>query len=157
MILSLHSIAGAILASNSKNVGEAIFIGLISHYFFDSLPHNDYRIEKIEAGDFKTASKEFLKVFIDLLIGLSIIFYLIYSNRLEQTLLVLTGAFFAILPDGLSFLNFSVKNKEKNIFTKLLQKHYLIHGKIHSTVINKAITISSQVIIMTVLFFSVFK
>ncbi len=157
MILSVHSITGAVLATNSGSVGAAIVLGLTSHYFLDSIPHVEYKIENITHGDFKSAGKEFVKIFIDLSIGLLTILYLIQNKNSSEILLALTGAFFAILPDGLAFLNYCIKNKERNIFTKALNKHSEIHKKIHSVVTNKIITISSQAIIVAILIFLLLK
>jgi len=157
MILSLHSIAGAVLASNSRNIWEAIIIGLTSHYFFDSIPHIEYKIENIKTGNFKIAIKDYVKVFIDLLIGLLVILYLIKNVATPQILIILAGGFFAIIPDGFAFLNFFVKNKHRNLITKFLSKHSEIHTKIHSATTNKFIATASQFIIAAILLFAILK
>lgn len=156
MILSIHSIAGAALAINSKNIGIAIVLGLTSHYFLDSLPHLEYKITNIAQGNFQLAAKEFLKISLDLLIALLVIFYFIQNQTPNQIIFTLTGAFAAILPDGLVFIDFLIKNKEKNIFTRIIHNHSLIHKKIHSNVKNKIITTTSQCIIILILLAAIF-
>jgi len=156
MILSLHAATGAILASNSSGIGQAIILGLVSHYFLDSIPHVEYKIENIKSGDLKIAAKEFTKIFLDLLIGLIIILYLIQNKSFDQTILILTGSFFALLPDGLYFIDCLIENKDKNIFTKFLKLHSTFHKKAHSIVLNRAITIPSQIIVVLILIYAIF-
>ena len=157
MILSIHAITGAVLASNSNNLAQVILIGVISHYFLDSIPHVEYKVENIQRGDLKKAGREFVKIFFDLLIGLIFILYIIKNNASHQPFLILSGSFFALLPDGLYFLDCLVKNKEKNIFTKFLKKHSIFHEKTHSIISNKIITIPSQIIIVLSLIYIIFK
>jgi len=156
MVLALHMITGAVLAGGGGNAGEAIVLGLTSHYFLDSIPHIEYKIENIVRGNFK-AAKEFAKIFLDLLIGLAIVFYLLQNKNFGQMAIILTGAFFAILPDGLVFLDFGIQDKNKNIFTKFLGKHGQAHKKIHSTATNKILTVSAQIIVIGVLAFAIIK
>ncbi|MHB9019873.1 MAG: hypothetical protein ACYC3G_03320 [Minisyncoccota bacterium] len=157
MILSLHSITGAVLASDSNSIGQAILLGIVSHYFLDSIPHVEYKIDNIQKGELKLAIKEFSKIFIDLIIGLIVILYIIKDSTIDRSILVLTGSFFAILPDGLYFIDCLIKNKNKNIFTKFLNIHSVFHRKIHSTISNKFITIPSQIIIVLFLIFLILK
>lgn len=157
MILSIHAITGAVLGSNSNSMGQAIFLGIVSHYFLDSIPHVEYKIENILRGDMKMAIKEFSKIFIDLLVSFIVISYLILNNNFDQPALILIGAFFALFPDGLVFLDLCIKNKEKNIFTRFLNTHSIFHKKIHSVISNKIITVPSQIIVVLVLIYQVFK
>lgn len=145
------------MASNSNNIGEAIALGLISHFFLDSIPHVEYKIENIKKGDLKIAAKEFTKIFVDLLLGLIIVLYLIQNKNFDQSILMLTGAFFGILPDGLVFLNHCVKNKDKNVFSKFLKIQTDFHNKIHSSVTAKIITISSQALIIIILVIALWR
>ncbi len=151
MILSIHAIAGAILASNSDNLGQIIILSIVSHYFLDSIPHVEYKIENIKNGNLKMATKEFTKIFFDLLLGLIVILYIIQDQSFNQSILILTGSFFALLPDGLYFFDCLVKNKDRNIFTKFLKNHTVFHKKTHSVISNKIITIPSQIVIILIL------
>jgi hypothetical protein len=151
MILSLHSTTGALLASNSNNIWQAILLGIISHYFLDSIPHVEYKIESIQKGDWKLAIKEFAKIAIDLLTGLAIIIYLIQKKGFDHSILILVGSFSALIPDGLYFLDCCIKNKNRNIFTKFLKIHSAFHKKMHSAISEKIITIPSQLLIVLLL------
>ena len=153
MILSLHTTAGAVLASNCGNIWQVILLGIVSHYFLDSLPHVEYKIKNIQTGNLKKAAKEFVKIFIDLSIGLIIILYLIKNKSFDRSVLILIGSFFALIPDGLLFLDCCVKNKDKNIITKFLKIHSNFHEKTHSKNTSfKAQMISQTAVILTLLF-----
>ncbi|MDO8443129.1 MAG: hypothetical protein Q7S81_02655 [bacterium] len=158
MILSIHAIVGAVLASNSNSIGQAIILGLVSHYFLDSIPHVEYTIKNIQKGDLKTAIKEFVNISIDLIVSLAILLYLIQNKNFDQTILILTGSFFALLPDGLYFIDCLVKNKNRNIFTKFLKMHSDFHAKTHSNIASFKIQLITQIIIaLALLFFILFK
>jgi len=157
MILSLHAAAGAVLASSSGSIGQAIVLGIVSHYFLDSLPHIEYGIENVGKGNFKMAGKEFAGIAIDLLASIMIALYMVQGQSYGRSAIILIGAFFALIPDGLGFLDFCVKNKERNIFTKFLKMHSNFHKKIHSTVLNKIIAMPSQIIIVLILAYAVLK
>ncbi len=153
MILALPLLTGAFLASGSKNVGEAAALGLVSHYFLDSIPHIEYKAERIREGKIKSAAKEFVKISIDLMVGAVIVFYFLQNKSFDQSILILSGAFFGILPDGLSFLDYCVKDKDKNFFFKFLKNHGKFHRKIHSNITAKAVNISCQLIIIFLLIY----
>jgi len=157
MILSIHAITGAVLGLNANSFGQVILLGIVSHYFLDSIPHVEYKIENIKNGNLKMAAKEFAKIFIDLLIGLIIILYLIQNKNFNQSILILAGSFFALLPDGLYFLDCLVKNKDRNAITKFLKIHSIFHKKTHSIISNKIISISSQIIIVLILIYMILK
>ena len=157
MILSLHSTAGAVLASNSNSLEQAIILGIVSHYFLDFLPYIEYKIKNIQKRDLKMAAKEFAKIFFDLLIGLIVILYLIQNKSFDQSILILIGSFFALLPDGLYFLDCLVKNKNSNMFTKFLKMHSDFHEKTHTTISKKIITVPFQIAIVLILIYIIFK
>lgn len=157
MILSIHTITGAVLGSNSNSLGQVILLGIVSHYFLDSIPHVEYKVRNIQKGDLKTAAHEFMKIFFDLLLGLAVIFYLIQNKDIDQSILIFTGSFFALLPDGIYFMDCLVKNKDRNIFTKFLEAHCEFHRRMHSMISNKLIAMPSQIIVVLVLIYLVFK
>lgn len=156
MILSLHAAAGAALAANSNTIGQVIILGLASHYLLDSLPHVEYGIENLKKGDLKMLSKEFFNIFIDVLASLAIALYVIQNKGFDRSILILIGTFSALLPDGFYLIDCLIENKDKNIFTKFLRALTIFHQKIHSSVKNKLITISSQIIIFLILIFGIF-
>lgn len=121
MILFPHFLAGAAITSQIQSAPLAMLLAFLSHYLLDVLPHIEYRIGDIKARNLQKSFFSFVKITLDILIGIFIVLSLA-----QKPLLALMGGFFAILPDGLTFLSFFfLKNK-------LLQKHlFFHHQKIH--------------------------
>lgn len=120
MILLVHMLFGAGLAAVIKNPFGAIVLAFVSHYFLDFFPHIEYPIKNIESKKFRKSLPDFLKVFLDFFIGITLIFF--FSNNQAITYFC---AFFAIAPDGLTFLKRFLKNN-------FLKKHSQFHQqKLH--------------------------
>lgn len=116
MILTVHLLTGAAIAAKVKNPFWGFLFAFLSNYLLDSLPHTEYSIENIREKRWKKSLFDFLKVSLDIFFGFMLILFFSKSS-----LLIFTGAFFAILPDGLTFLLFIFPNN------KLLQKHFEFH------------------------------
>jgi hypothetical protein len=157
MILAIHAITGAVVSANAENIAEAAFLGLVSHYLLDSIPHTDYELKQLENNSIKTSAREYLKIAADLLIGGLVILFFLMRRNFNGIALILTGAFFGLLPDGLSFLDCQIKNKDKNIFTKSLSAVNRFHKKMHSKSKNKKIALFSQFIFVALLIFLIFS
>ena len=120
MILTPHLLLGAVLASKIEYAPLAIILAFLSHYLLDLIPHIEYSIDNIEKKQWQKSLPDFLRVFLDFSLGILLI--LIFS---ENQPIIFICAFFAILPDGLSFLNYFFSNK-------ILKIHrYIHHKKIH--------------------------
>lgn len=89
------------MATKSPNPLLGLFLAFFSHLILDSLPHKEYSISNIKKGDWKKSATDFLKISLDILFGILIIF--LFSKNIPLAIL---GGFFAALPDGLSFLFF---------------------------------------------------
>jgi len=120
MILSTHIVAGAAIALQIQNPALGLILAFFSNYLLDSLPHSEYSVQNLREHKWKKSFLDFLKVGFDLLFGFSII--LLFS---KNYLIALTGGFFAILPDGLTFLLFLFPNN------KILEKHFKFHEATH--------------------------
>ena len=158
MILSLHTLAGAVLGSTVGNPLESSALALASHYFIDFLPHFDYKIENIQKGDWKSARPEFLKVSADLIISCIIITFVIYKNP-ANILSILSATFFSLFPDGLVLIYFIFnKNISDSFIGKLLLNHYEFHFKMHSKTysVNTAAVIA-QLLLIIFLIVMIFK
>ncbi len=160
MILSIHALAGAALGSSIANPLESSVLALISHYFIDSLPHFDYKVENLKEGNLKSDSihPEFLKITVDLIISSAIIVFVIYKNP-ENILSILMGSFFGLFPDGLILAHFIFEKNISNSFIgKLLLSHYEFHYKTHSKTysVNAAAAII-QLILMIFLMAVIFR
>ena len=157
MILALHAVAGAALASGSNNVVVAAVLGLISHYFLDTISHTDYDMGKVENGEIQMSDTAPVKIAVDLLIGALVIFYALHTGRLHYFASTLVGAFFGILPDGLAFFDYHIKNKDNNIFTRFLKNHRIMHDKIHLEAELPIIQYFCQIVVVVFLLYMIFK
>jgi hypothetical protein len=160
MTLATHIVVGAAMARVfANNPAEAFVIGLASHYILDSIVHWDYPISSYssEKHDPESTKVHFnknlffdiAKVSIDVLIGLLIAvavhwkFFAInsFSNSTSHStifdpsvgIILVTGAFAAILPDFIQFVYGSIKSSPLAFLHKpfgLMQKfHHYMHSE----------------------------
>jgi hypothetical protein len=120
MILSAHILTAAVVVSKVQNPVLGIFLAFLSHYLLDSIPHREYSAKNIFEKNWKKSLPDFLKVFLDGLIGFSIIFLITDNN-----FIIYLGGFMGILPDGIAFLALLFPR------IKLLEIHQKFHHKLH--------------------------
>jgi hypothetical protein len=142
MILSVHAVFGAAVASLMPNHPVAGFaLGFASHFALDSIPHKDYELISV---DFSSNTKDkvidiiqkkfslirdIILVSFDAFLGF-ILAFMFFFNPVHPLIFFL-GAFAALIPDGLTFLYFTLKHKPLGHF-------FDFHaGLIHSKVIFK--------------------
>jgi hypothetical protein len=126
MILLVHMIFGAAIGSAVKSVPIAIILAILSHYFLDTLPHIEYDVGNIKAGNWQRAVPDILKVTLDFCAGILLIF--VFSKNQP---IIYICAFLAILPDGFTILNYLFPNKISDAHDKFHEKlHFLKHKKI---------------------------
>jgi hypothetical protein len=127
MILLIHMLFGAVIASYIKNPILAIILAFLSHYFLDIFPHIEYSIENINQRNWKKSLPDFSRVFLDFLLGIILIYFLSDKN-----IIIFIAAFFAILPDGISILSPIIKTKILEYHNEFHQKkiHFLKYKKI---------------------------
>jgi membrane-bound metal-dependent hydrolase YbcI (DUF457 family) len=104
MILAPHLLIGAVIGAKIKNLGLIIVLALFSHVVLDKMPHWDYPTPGIRGfknnKNFKLLFIDFLKIAIDALCGILVVIFL--ARRLDQLnnwIFILSGIFFATLPD----------------------------------------------------------
>lgn len=106
MILTVHLLAGAAIASKIQSAPLALFLAFLSHYFLDFIPHWEYSIENIREKRWKKSLFDFLKVGLDILAGVLLLFLCS-----ENQPIIYAGAFLAISPDGLTLIGLIFSNK----------------------------------------------
>ncbi|HDL75028.1 MAG TPA: hypothetical protein ENH06_01415 [bacterium] len=135
MIFTIHFLLGAVLATKIKTIALFVPLAFISHYILDAIPHKQYSLDNIFQKNWKNSFFDFLKIFLDVLLGILLVFILA-----QNLFLALLGGIFATLPDGFTFLSIIF---QKN---KILKKHFNFHHKtIHSS--NKKISIFWRIFI----------
>jgi uncharacterized membrane protein HdeD (DUF308 family) len=139
MILLIHLLVGVVISSKIEYFWVALFLAFLSHYLLDLIPHIEYNIENIKNNQWQKSSPDFLKIILDLSLGLLIIFLL--SNNSFKTY---ACALVSIIPDGLTFLEYLLPN----VF---LKKHSRFHREIIHILKNKKISnswrFSTQIIV----------
>ncbi len=124
MILFFHLFIGAVIAAKIGFLPLVIVFALLSHYFLDFLPHNEYSIKNIKGRNWKNSKLDFLKLFLDLTTGIFSVFFIQYISKVNYYV-IFAGAIASVFPDILTVLNFIFPN---NI---ILKYHIYLHGKIH--------------------------
>ncbi len=99
MFLTVHAVAGEVLAQSTTSPLIAFAIGFISHFFVDALPHGDETLG--ERTREETTRLIIRIVVIDLSLLMLVQAVLIYTGILSMTFVAFAGAFGAMLPDAL--------------------------------------------------------
>lgn len=163
MVLTPHLLAGSLIGAKTHNLGLIIALGLLSHLILDRIPHWDYSNPGIsnfkDNGNFKKLIIDTLKIVVDGAIGLMIIFLVSMQikdlTRKENIIFMITGIFFATLPDILLFFSFVIFPSK--IAERIINFHYkFIHYKKPEEKENKSLGLVLEVsisLLLIILFF----
>ena len=106
MINTPHILVGAVIGANIKHLGWIIILGLIGHFVLDKIPHWIYGRKALEGfsqnKSYKVLFVFFLQLTIDILIGLGIVFLIIWQKNMikpEYLIYISVGILASILPD----------------------------------------------------------
>lgn len=143
MILIPHILAGAMIGAKTQNLGLIVVLGLIIHFIMDWIPHWDYFCRGIKdfstTRNFKALFFDFFKIAIEGLIGLLIVFLILWQKNLlniHYLPFILFGIFVSVLPDislvfSLVFLPEKISKKYFAFHEKYLHfRHKEKEGKI---------------------------
>ncbi len=143
MLLTPHILTGVAIITRIQNPILGLIFVLLSHYFLDLFPQTEYSIKNIRAGQWKKSLPDFLKVFLDIMLSLAIVFL-----TKSFSPLILAAIFIALFPDGLTLLHCIFPKNQP------LKKHMKIHTAINAVCENKKIPavlgIVSQIIVIAV-------
>lgn len=122
MILATHALTGAVIGKNINNPWLVIILSLIIHYAMDSIRHGEYFDDRIA-----TVKSTWWKVALDLLIGFSIIFFIIYLQNTAVPIVrnIIIGTFFSIIPDFVTLMHWTFR--ENKILAKMKAFHSWCH------------------------------
>jgi hypothetical protein len=137
MILVSHGIIGGAVGSLfPQNPLLAFFMGLLSHFVFDAVPHWHYQVKSI-SGKADSPKRVFkvgwglvldsFKICLDFFLGF-LLAMLIFGKGDYSDYSVFAGAIGGILPDGIMFLSFIWRNK---IFLSIQKFHSYIHTDVY--------------------------
>mgnify|MGYP001567158426 CR=1 FL=1 len=143
MLLTPHILTGVAIIILVQNPILGLIFILLSHYFLDLFPQTEYTIKTIRTGQWSRSLPDFLKIFLDILFGLTVVFFMTGLSPL-----ILAAAAMALFPDILTLLHCIFPTN------RLLKKHMKIHIAINAVCENKKIPgvlgIVSQVIIIII-------
>jgi len=138
MTLATHAVVGAGVASAFGLMpGGAFCAGFASHFLLDRLPHWDYELKSATINKVdplkstwtinRQATRDFIKISFDLLLGFSLALIFFAGNGQGYWLSILFGAFGGMLPDGLQFLYLKLRREPLTLFFRF---HSLMHSSI---------------------------
>lgn len=133
MILIPHILVGAVIGAKIKHFGWIVILGLISHLILDRIPHWDYANDALKKfvknKCYKILFVFILQVIIDALIGLAIVFLIVWKKELlnlRDLQFISAGILVSILPDfllGIASIVGAFYNKFKKITTGYINFH----------------------------------
>src|SRR4030042_3128238 len=100
MLLTPHILTGVVIIILVQNPILGLIFVLLSHYFLDLFPQTEYSVKNIRNRQWSKSLPDFLKTFLDIALGLIIVFLIV-----GYTPLILIAVFVAILPDGFTLLH----------------------------------------------------
>lgn len=142
MILAPHMLAGAALATVIHQPVLLAASAMTLHYFLDIAPHWEY--------DIMTSKKAAAyKITADIAAGLFIIFFALQNFGPAEQTLILWGAFFGILPDGLLAIHIFSRGK---YLRRVAHFHIFWHTRIvpHKTHPPLWLGVSTEVIVIVI-------
>lgn len=140
MIITPHLLLGAAIGAKIKHFGWIIVLGIVSHFILDKIPHWDYEVglkKFSKQKSYKALFISFLKITIDGLIGLIIVFFIIWQKEITEIRyfsFVLVGILASLLPDFILGTILLFYNKFGNLAKNYVNFHENIaHYKKHIT------------------------
>jgi len=127
MLAASHLVAGGVVGSYIGNPFLAFLVGIIIHFLLDSVPHFD----TIEEDKFDY--KELSLIFIDFLIGMAIIIWVIKPDISLNSSFV-WGSIGGMTPDLFDNVPFWKETFRK---TRIGSKVHYLHERIHSKAFDK--------------------
>jgi hypothetical protein len=137
MILVSHGIIGGAIGSFfPQNPLLAFFMGLLSHFIFDAIPHWHYQVKSISSkadspkGVFKIGwglALDSFKICLDFFLGF-LLAMLIFGKGDYSNYSVFAGTLGGVFPDAIMLLSFVWRNKIVLAFQKF---HFFIHTDIY--------------------------
>lgn len=140
MVLFTHAVVGGALGAVTRSHPVlAFFVGFVSHFVLDALPHWDYPLESSRQhesgdhlqGDFVLDHRflfDLIKIGTDLLLGFVIVYLFFSADILRPSTFLTQGTFWGmvggVLPDFLQFAYYKIKREP---LTTLQKFHIKVH------------------------------
>lgn len=121
MFLAPHLLIGVVIGKFVPNIWLAFLFGIIIHFLTDMAPHSHYNVDNLKTKLNKKSIIEFLKVFIDLTVGITVCLFFIWQT--DFMIYAIAGMIGSVLPDALTFIYWQTQ-------TPLLRKLNIFHIQI---------------------------
>jgi hypothetical protein len=128
MLLITHAITGAALSTIQKSIPAGFFIGLVSHYLLDMIPHYDHNVEAFKNQDKAGIRKTLALIALDGLASVIIPLLLFSPANWPQFFILFSAIIGSILPDFLQGLALVFKNN------RFIQAHQRFQEWIHTKI-----------------------
>lgn len=134
MLLTPHIATGAAIGSKLTHPYLIGIVSFLSHLILDCIPHWEYypekvfeKFEKFKIKD-KDLQKNFLYIFIDGCLGLSVVGGAFYFGFIKASLLIpiAWGIFFSLLPDP-AYVGAKILSNHVKMFSYYKKFHKLYH------------------------------
>lgn len=127
MLEFAHALTGAVIAYNIHNPVIALPLALASHFVTDFLPHWNFDLDKAKNAKGLLRGKIVYHIFVDSFLGL-VLGLLVAAKTLpdvSRTVVIIAGAFLAVLPDLIEapLYFFGWKNKFIDRLLDFQKKH----------------------------------
>ena len=123
MIAIAHFLLGALIGKSFESLLLISILAFISHFILDAIPHYGHGHFKHRKEDLSARDWGF--IVLDVLAGFLLALYFAFQFQFWQ---IAFGAFFAILPDLISYSAWRFKLLRKPFF----KQFHTLHNKIHS-------------------------
>ena len=145
MFCIVHALLGSLIGEYFSSMFIVIFLGVLSHFLLDLIPHWNGPYDKDNFKYFYSVKFNKINVYLVITDLLATIFLLFILHEKFHSHLMIFGAIAAILPD-VANIGYFTKLKHKKNYKKLLYFHSNIQGE--STVL---LGILTQLIIVIVI------
>lgn len=130
MIITPHILAGAVVGSRIHNYWLVAILSVAVHFLLDSIPHKEYDTDDLDSNRAgKGMIFDLIKVALDFAIGIGLsIYFGVFAGGYDLNYF-LTGMFFGILPDFISYSRILFNFPEPKALTKFHDGLHLFSRK----------------------------
>ncbi|PIR93090.1 hypothetical protein COT99_02605 [Candidatus Falkowbacteria bacterium CG10_big_fil_rev_8_21_14_0_10_43_10] len=152
MFLTIHATSAIVIGQAITNPAGAFFIGLVSHYVFDAIPHGDEEALDLKKIGFKNFLLLALADHIFVIINFILLFWL--KPDLIITPGIIAAVLGAILPDWLGGFYQLIKRWHlpgEIILAVILKPLYVFHQSCHRQIIKTEINLAAGIALQILL------
>lgn len=124
MFLSTHATVGALISTITESAPLAFFLGVVSHFLIDMIPHGDTHLHKNYKNG-ERVRRAIAYVVIDAIVMVGVVLWLTMAVRLGTPRAQMAGIIGGLLPDALVGLGEIWHTRWLSSFTRF---HFFFHN-----------------------------